>query len=211
MNYKLKLCFALSVCVLLSSETNGTTVVWPAIGLASWSDGAHVYYDIGSPVSVYGGDGWYYWIVSEVLDVNSFGATLQAVDGTVGNGHIWFETQYGASINDAAVAGGNFFVNMDTLEFSSLEMILNQVFYLGVRLEYDPLVGTYAYGWAALLWNGTELTLDGSAAETTGVGIYAGTYEAIPEPSVAALLLAGGAALLLRRKEARRGVPETRP
>ena len=67
------------------------------------------------------------------------------------------------------------------------------------------------YGWAALLWDGMELTLVDSAAETTGAGIYAGTYDAIPEPTSAGLLLVGIAAALLRRKARRRGASGAHP
>jgi len=83
------------------------------------------------------------------------------------------------------------------------------VFYLGFQLDAPPNpafpdVPVFIYGWAALLWDGTELTLVDSAAEMSGVGLYAGTYNAIPEPSAAGLLLVGVAALVVRRRHTRR-------
>ncbi len=78
---------------------------------------------------------------------------------------------------------------------------INQIFYLGFWLDADAGgAPSDIYGWAALRWDGAALTLVDSAAETTGVGIYAGTYDAIPEPATAGLLLAGIAAALLRRR-----------
>jgi len=130
---------------------------------------------------------------------------------TIGIGHRWFATQYGAVLDASALLNADFLLNGDTMEFGSIEMPYNQVFYLGFSLDEGPLSGPYnntpdhyIYGWAALLWNGTELTLVDSAAETTGVGIYAGTYNAIPEPSAAGLLLAGLAAFAMRRRHKRR-------
>jgi hypothetical protein len=102
------------------------------------------------------------------------------------------------------VAEADYFVNIYTLEFDSLEMLTNEVFYLGFRLEYDVRVGTFAYGWAALRWDGSELSMVDSAAETTGVGIYAGTHTPVPEPATGALALAGLVPLVLRRWHKRR-------
>ena len=125
---------------------------------------------------------------------------------TLGIRHWWFATQYGTAIDASAMEDADYLVNADPVEFGSIYMPLNQVFYLGFQLDGPPAPDYphpplyYVYGWASLLWDGTELTLVDSAAETTGVGIYAGTYDAIPEPTSAGLLLAGIAAALLRRR-----------
>ena len=64
------------------------------------------------------------------------------------------------------------------------------------------------YGWVELGYDGTNVFIVngimGSAMETTGLGIYAGTGNvfgdsAIPEPA-SALLAFSGVALLLRRR-----------
>ena len=129
---------------------------------------------------------------------------------TVNIGHKWFTTQHGAALDTSALLNAEYLGRNDTYALGSIEMPYNQVFYLGFQLDGaapllpDDTVAFYVYGWAALLWNGTDLVLVDSAAETTGAGIYAGTYDAIPEPSAAGLFLAGLAVLAMRRRHTRR-------
>ena len=52
------------------------------------------------------------------------------------------------------------------------------------------------YGWAKLLFDGETVHVLGSATERTGLGIYAGTGTAIPEPATTGLLLMGVAGIL---------------
>ena len=55
------------------------------------------------------------------------------------------------------------------------------------------------YGWAALTYTGTELTIAGSATATGG-GIVVGTYTQIPEPSSILLLTIGSGGILFYRR-----------
>ena len=187
---------AFALPLLLSTAASAATVVWPAVWLGTYEshESTHA---IASNISPIGDVS----ILLEVVCGPGWEATLYGRNMTVGIRHWWFATQYGAAVDASALVNANFLVNADPMEFGSIEMPYNQVFYLGFQLDG---VGAYVYGWAALLWNGTDLTLVGSAAETTGAGIYAGTYNAIPEPSAAGLLLVGLAALAMRRRHMRR-------
>ena len=133
--------------------------------------------------------------------------TLTAWAVSLACGNFWFETAVGAPIDSQAASLATPFVHNfgeSYGEWTPVNLYRNRIFYLGFWLDADanriPSGTTDVYGWASLLWDGTELTLEGSAAETTGVGLYAGTYNAIPEPATAGLLLAGIAAALLRRR-----------
>jgi len=196
-------CAALVLPLLLGTATQAATVVWPAVtlGLSGLESATHV---IGSDVSLGGAGVWL-----EVVCGLGLEATLHARNVTVGIGHKWFTTQYGIVLDASALVKADYLANAYTMEFGSIEMPYNQVFYLGFQLDAPPNpafpdVPVFIYGWAALLWDGTELTLVDSAAEMSGVGLYAGTYNAIPEPSAAGLLLVGVAALVVRRRHTRR-------
>ena len=198
-------CAVLVLPLLLSPAAQSATVVWPAAILMPYSfdTATHV---IGSDVSPGGGTG----VLLELLSGPGPAFSLQADNMTAGIIHMWFATQYGAAVDESAMAGADFLARSDTMEFGSIGVPLNQIFYLGFRLDGPPSPdyphppSYYIYGWAALLWNGTTLALVDSAAETTGVGIYAGTYDAIPEPTTVGLLLAGLAILAVRRRRMRR-------
>ena len=88
----------------------------------------------------------------------------------------------------------------------ALPITVNQPFYLAfdfpLGLFNPPGNNLYAdmYGWAKLNYDGTSLQLLDSAAETTGVGIFAGTQDAVPEPGTLGLLLASIGAIVARRR-----------
>ena len=200
MKLRVKLrCAALALPLLLVTAVQAATVIWPAVSFGQM-DAAN--YFIASDISP-GGDAW---ITFEVVQGPDYMFAMQGNNMTLGIRHWWFAPQYGTAIDASAMEDADYLVNADPVEFGSIYMPLNQVFYLGFQLDGPPAPDYphpplyYVYGWASLLWDGTELTLVDSAAETTGVGIYAGTYDAIPEPTSAGLLLAGIAAALLRRR-----------
>ena len=191
-------CTALALPLLLGTAAQAATVVWPAVDF-EYIDATTC--AIGSDISLGGAGVWL-----EVVSDPGPKFSLQANDITIGIGHRWFATQYGAALDASALVSADYLANADTMEFGSVDMPFNQVFYLGFCLDGPPIPtfpyspSYYLYGWAALLWDGTDLTLVDSAAETTGVGIYAGTYDAIPEPAVAGLLLVGLVVLAMRRR-----------
>jgi hypothetical protein len=202
-------CAAFALPLLLATAAPAATVVWGAVtlGPSYWPPSTHI---LASEISPGGGAG----ILLEIVRGPRLKASLQATDMTIGIRHWWFETQYGAALDASAMVDADYLVNTDPMELGSIEMPYNRIFYLGFRLAGGGADYTkYIYGWASLLWNGTDLVLVDSAAETTGAGIYAGTYNAIPvpEPSVAGLLLVGAGVVLLHRRKAtaarRRSLP----
>lgn len=193
-------CAAFVLPLLLGTAAPAATVVWPAVWLGTYEshESTHA---IASNISPIGDVS----ILLEVVCDSGLEATLYGRSMTVGIGHSWFTTQYGIALDASALVNAEYLGRNDTYALGSIEMPYNQVFYLGFQLDGGGADYTaYIYGWAALLWNGTDLTLVGSAAETTGVGIYAGTYTPIPEPSAAGLLLAGLAVLAMRRRHTQR-------
>lgn len=197
-------CAALALPLLFGTAAQAATVVWPAVQFGP-DESYNSTHAIGSDISPGGGAG--VWL--EVVCGPGLEATLYARDMTVGIGHSWFTTQYGAALDASALVNAEYLGRNDTYKLGSIEMPYDEVFYLGFQLDAPPNpafpdVPVFIYGWAALLWDGTELTLVDSAAEMSGVGLYAGTYNAIPEPSAAGLLLVGVAALVVRRRHTRR-------
>ena len=188
----------------LQLTAHAATVVWPAASLRHTGD--NLYVIRSDLVSETGG------IISVGFEATtSFTSmTLAAWIVTAGCGNFWFETAVGAPIDSQTAMTPPFAHNLgdEFGEYAPVHLRLNEIFYLGFWFDVDedtvPSDTVDIYGWASLLWDGTELTLVDSAAETTGVGIYAGTYDAIPEPTSAGLLLAGIAAALLRCRPRRR-------
>ena len=83
----------------------------------------------------------------------------------------------------------------------SLTLTEGESMYLGFRLDaYGFPPYNREYGWAELLYDGTTISVVSSATERTGLGIYAGTGSAIPEPTTAGLLLIGAMGLAWRRR-----------
>lgn len=89
-----------------------------------------------------------------------------------------------------------------TYDFDTIHLDLNQSDYLGFHLgntEFSP--ETVEFGWAELGYDGAAVSVRNSATERTGLGLYAGTGQAIPEPATAGLrLLGGGAAAVVARR-----------
>ena len=172
--------------------TKAANIIWPAVGLAGWVSG---YYMIGSDVSPIGYAGLDMLLTATAPDT----ATLSAQTYTAGNVAIWFQTSLNSAVDANAVSSASYFCNPLTGTLGSIDVSIDQVFYIGFLLWGPDNI----YGWASLIWDGTTLTLLDSAAETTGVGIFAGTYDPVPEPSAGCLLAAGLTALALRRRRRR--------
>jgi hypothetical protein len=130
---------------------------------------------------------------------------LQSVSysGTIGIGHAWYETTINTVIDEAFATSTPYFYRGAIS--GDIQITLSLPFYLAFWLDANesgsPDVGD-VYGWAELVWDGSELQLLDSAAENDGVGIIAGTYTQIPEPATILLLGLGGiGAWLLRRNK----------
>jgi len=103
------------------------------------------------------------------------------------------------------VNGSDFFQNMKngvpSVPFSILQ---GKTAYLAIAFgvlgdsEQDSWL---RYGWIEFGYNGANVFIVNSAVETTGLGIFAGTGNVVPEPSSVLLALSGFSLLLLRRRK----------
>ena len=136
-----------------------------------------------------------------LLDGGGLWVDLTAYTVTLGLDHHWFLVGYDELVDAEALATSRPFVPFSDPEYATIRLNLNQSFYLGFQLgstEHYP--NAVQYGWAELFFDGAAVSVASSATERTGLGIYAGTGQAIPEPATAGLLLLGMAGLLRVRR-----------
>ena len=136
---------------------------------------------------------------------------LTATDGTLGISQWWFPVQYGEliDIDSLDTADPLAIINIHQIEFGSIQLNTNDPFYLGFCVGY-PQWDYADYGWVELLFNGESVSVLASATERTGLGIYAGTGTAIPEPSAIGLLSIGALGLAWKRRT-RKSYRDRRP
>jgi len=202
-------CFGwLAVALMYCSQARAAAINWPGASLSQYGE---VNYTLFSDASSYGRAS----VDLLILDGGSF-STLSAQGASVGILQIWIATSAGTPIDALSFDSASVFANNSPYMLGSIQMTANEPFYLEFGLGGTPVgqgsLGSQgsAYGWVELVYDGTTLTLLDSAAETTGIGIYAGTYTAIPEPCTAGLALAGLGAIALRRKLRRSKCMSTR-
>ena len=127
--------------------------------------------------------------------------TLEANALAVGMTYRFFETDYGAAIDWVHAEAAAAFADSLTGESNGLYFDVGQTIYLGFRLGNNTQFPYAEYGWAQLYFDGDRVSILSSATERTGLGIVAGTGQAIPEPATTGLLLLGAAALAGRRRK----------
>ena len=131
---------------------------------------------------------------------DGWGIILDADSSTIGIALRFFEVNYGDLIDwDLAEASAPFADNI-TAEYGSLFLNYDEPVYLGFRLGGAYYCPAAEYGWAQLYFDGDVVSVLSSATERTGLGIYAGTGMAIPEPATAGLLILGASVLACRRR-----------
>ncbi|NLL84747.1 MAG: PEP-CTERM sorting domain-containing protein [Lentisphaerae bacterium] len=196
---------SLSILVFaLALNAAGAAVQWGVVSIIEFSwDGLNSDHALSVyPEGVMGGN-----IAGYVTTVKSSSqAILSGERGstTASYGHMWRQLVYGDIVDQNSVMGdhGDYFFTFWDGHYNDpvTDLIINkgEPTYLGFFIESDAIDALF--GWVALGYDGTKVYVIDSALETTGVGIYAGTYDAVPEPSVGLLLFAGATALLLRRR-----------
>ena len=169
-------------------------VDWNTVSISCTDD----YFNLGTSTSGGAGAG-----IEGLLFQDDAGlwANLTANRGTVGIAYRWFAVGYGELINFGLAESSDPFADNITSEYGSIHLDNDQSFYFGFRLGGPDYLET-EYGWAELLYDGTAVSVLSSATERTGLGIYAGTGTAIPEPTTAGLLLIGAMGLAWKRRRA---------
>ena len=110
----------------------------------------------------------------------------------------FFEVQHGELIDFGRSESSDVIFGNDRATHDPYQINYDETVFLGFRLGW-PEYDTAEYGWAQLYFDGYTVSVLGSATERTGLGIYAGTGTAIPEPATAGLLFLGIAGILWKR------------
>ena len=162
-----------------------------------------------------GGNGGYFDLYTDLTGVSDAGiegtmipdylldnVLLLTDRGTIACAHSWFPVAYGSLVDETAwQTATNFLADFsDACNLGSLTLVKDESLYLGFRLDGHDYAPYKEYGWAELLYDGATVSVISSATERTGLGIYAGTGVAIPEPATAGLLIIGASVLAWRRR-----------
>ncbi|HMP90442.1 MAG TPA: PEP-CTERM sorting domain-containing protein [Kiritimatiellia bacterium] len=112
---------------------------------------------------------------------------------TLGIGHAYFELAFNTAFTpELALTAIPFADSLTATIGGPIDASINTSFYLGYWLDENnssaPDFGDN-FGWVLIERIGDELVLVDSAMETTGAGIYIGTFEAVPEPTTMSLLI----------------------
>jgi len=145
------------------------------------------------------------------LDVYDFIApgfgTFGIVDGTISYEQKYYLVNQGNLIDGTLVNTGTPVYDNANPSVYEMPIVPNQVFMFGYWIDYSftgnsgsgATIDDY-YGWAELQWTGSELVLLNSAGVSGAGGIYAGTWDVIPEPATVVLFLLGGFCIFIKRK-----------
>ena len=174
-------------------EWNTVSINYETVNAPSISFGLYTQMGVGSGAAVFG-DGQ--------IDMDGLWTTLDAYGGTLGIAHRWFVVDYGELIDWDTALASDAFADTMTAEYESLQLDYGQSLYLGFRLGGSDFLPSIQYGWVELYFDGYEVSVLSSATERTGLGIYAGTGTAVPEPATTGLLLMGALALVWRKRRA---------
>lgn len=139
--------------------------------------------------------------VTALIDVTVDPGTFIMETGgiSIGTSHRWFLVSDGTII-DSTIAS-----RATEITGSGSQFLMDpQPFMLGFWLypleaPMEPLL-EYNFGWAEFTYDGNSLSLVDSAKENDGLGIIAGQYAQVPEPSSIFLLGIGGVGAWLLRK-----------
>ena len=114
-----------------------------------------------------------------------------------------FLTSSGSFFNAYSSSGGHITEADLTIDFNDSIFL---AFTMGGFNSVENTFYCYWYGWLELCYDKTGVHIvDKTVPMTTGSGIYAGTYNVVPEPSTALLALSGVALLFYNRRRTRKG------
>ena len=201
-------CAAFALPLLLATAAPAATVVWGAVtlGPSYWPPSTHI---LASEISP-GGAG----ILLEIVRGPRLKASLQATDITVGIRHWWFGRNTAPPWTQRPWRMPSIWAEMTRTRLARSKCH-NRIFYLGFRLARGGADYTkYIYGWASLLWNGTDLVLVDSAAETDRSRHLCRHVQCDPRPrAVGARIAAGwcGVLTLHRRRAEGLTFPSAKP
>ena len=136
-----------------------------------------------------------------VINVPSSRVTISAHNVLLTPGTMWRQMKYGELVDSSSTHSSfnDFFVRHDANGFACEQDIVLR-YGDSVYLGFVIFAADNIYGWVQLGWDEKGITVWDSAMEITGLGIYAGTGIAVPEPSTALLAIIGISSLCLRRR-----------
>ncbi len=183
----------LSLVAITGLSVRGDIIV-PGASLTGGGSVYEVYSDNGLDVD----DGR--WLGALIdLNITSVGPSqallAQGMFSSLTPGHMWYAVSPDQPIDPGLVQGSTtafhvgFAPGYEHVTEVPILMTSGAPFLLGFWIGPSPVpTSGDVFGWAELMYDGSTLHLLDSAAETTRPGIFAGRYEAIPEPSSMLLL-----------------------
>ena len=204
----MKMCFVLFLvifCIILNGRS--ATLSWSSAVLTG--RGGVQEYALSTSFSNPGAStGCGMWMdVYDIIDPPGLG-TLGFVNGTLNIHQVYYLVNQDDLIDANLVNTGSPVFDNDVWSPTPYEMsiIPNQTFMLGYWVDMSSSgsdVGSTVddyYCWAELQWTGSDLVLLNSAGVSGAEGIYAGTWDVIPEPTTIILFLLGGLAVFIKKK-----------
>lgn len=197
----------IAACFLVAFSVSGE-LYSPGARLDDFLTGTN--YAIGSVITPAGKGGGAVWLDVDIQDPSVGILKVNETFGGSFGAYKWFEVSVDTEIDDHFVSSTTpFYSAYDPANFpTGISMFNNVSFYMAFWEDSDDpsygFPGNDVYGWAELMWDGAGLHLLDSAAENDGVGIIAGRYEQVPEPSSVLLLAFGSGGILFYRRAKRR-------
>ena len=190
------------VALFLAHSTSAIAlpvIEWNTVNLTYTFDGLNVHFTLGTEGN--GGLEAACWGNGD-READGWWTTLTQQSCLIGIAFRFFEVDYGELINLASSESSDIVFGNDQATQDPFRLDWDQPVYLGFRLGWPDIESgllSPEYGWAQLNFDGDTVSVLGSATERTGLGIYAGTGTAIPEPATTGLLLLGALGIIWKR------------
>ena len=186
--------------VAVNTSLLANTLNWTSANLyEQWSDYFSLTTEVGSIGDVV-------WTDMEVSNLVGPGiGTLSFPSWSISYAEKYYLVNSGDAVDANLVNTGTPIVDNSGSSIYEMPISPNQTFMLGYWVDqdtsspYTPTVDDY-YCWAQLQWTGSDLVLLKSAGVSGAGGLYAGTWDVIPEPTTIILFLLGGFCIFIKRK-----------